>query len=217
MLILLATLSVLLASWLHSNATQPGSQEELDVVRGYAPNQWPFFEIQEKNDAYYAAATGISYARDDCGKSVTDAISIRWSHTFSNDVIMFLSQDRLRRVEHQHDFPLAYLPERYGPIRNGDPLVFNPKVRQVSIRKSESRLSTWSVRGVWAWIDYSGVLKLPMSDFYEPIVTDGSGVTIMICRNGLHYDFRRSLSGALPEPQLAALIHMLQKHSATEI
>lgn len=215
-LVLLAIAAGILISWLRANAAQPRSQTELDAARGYAPPpEWPFLEIQEKNDAYYAKAIGISYAKEDCGKSVTNTVIVTTSHTFSNDVILLLTQDnRLRRVEHPHDLPPAYLPEKRGPIRNGDPLVFNPKVKQVVVSKSESRMPAWYARWTWAWIDYSGVLKLPMSDPNARMVTDGSWMRVTICRNGLHYDFHRSLNGSSPEPQLAGLIRTLQKHSA---
>lgn len=214
-LVLVAIPAGILVSWLRANAAQPRSQTELDATRGYELRaNWPFLEIQEKNDAYWAAAIGIPYANEQCGKSVTNAVVVTASHTFSNDLIILLTQDnRMYRVQHPHDLPPAYFPEKGNLIRDGDPLVFNPKVKQVVIRKSESRMPAWTARWMWAWIDYLGVLKLSMSDPDTRMVLDGSSVRVMICRNGLHYDFRRSLNGTSPEPQLAALIQTLQKHS----
>lgn len=198
---------------LRDNAAQPSSQAELDQVRDDVPEQWPFLEIVARNEAFQAEATGISYSRKNCGTDVDNVIVLQERHTFSDTVlIMLTAEDGLRRAEYPSDFPLAWLPAHSGPLRNGDTLVFNASARDVVIRKRQSHLPQPVARWTWSWIDYSGLLQLPVSGGPHGTV-DGSNLHVMICRDGLHYDFHRNLNGRTPEPQLQLLAAVLGEHA----
>lgn len=205
---------VFAAHHLRSNAAQPETQIELDALRGEQPTpEWPPLEIEKKNDAYYARATGISYRKEYCGRQVEDVVLLAMNHTFADNVIILLTQDgQLHRVEHAPQLPPAYLPANGSFIRDGDPVVLNPSVDAVVMRKRSSHLPQPVARWIWSGIDYSGLLQLPASGGPEGAI-DGSSLRIMVCRNGLHYQFNRNLNGFTPEPPLQALMATLERYA----
>ncbi len=199
---------------LRINADQPETQSELDALRGEQPSpDWPPLEIEKKNDAHYARATGISYRKEHCGTQVENVVLLSMNHAFADSVIIQLAHDgQLRRVEHAPQLPPAYLPADGGFIRDGDPVVLNPAVSKVVMRKRSSDLPRLVGRWIWSWIDYSGLLQLPASGGPEGTI-DGSNLRVMVCRNGLHYQFNRSLNGFIPEPPLQALMATLERYA----
>lgn len=199
---------------LRINAAQPETQSELDASRGEQPSpEWPLLEIEKKNDAYYAQATGISYRKEHCGTQVEDAVLLAMSRTFADSVMVMLAHDgQLRRVAHAPQLPPAYLPADGGSIRDGDPVVLNPAMAGIVMRKRSSRLPQPTRRWIWSWIDYSGLLQLPASGGPDGTI-DGSSLRVMVCRNGLHYQFNRSLNGSTPELPLQALMATLERHA----
>lgn len=79
---------------LRINAAQPETQSELDASRGEQPSpEWPLLEIEKKNDAYYAQATGISYRKEHCGTQVEDAVLLAMSRTFADSVMVMLAHE----------------------------------------------------------------------------------------------------------------------------
>ena len=207
--LLLAAVFVLSVWHLRSNVSQPGSQAELDALRKPHEIAWPPLEIEKQNDAYYARGTGIDDRKEHCGKEVTNLVVVHMNHSFAQDVLIQLADDgRLRRVEHAP----AFVPANGGAFRDGDALVLNPAMAAIVMRSRNSQLPWAARRWIWRSIDLSGLLQLPPSGGPGGAV-DGSSLSVMVCRNGLHYRFHRSLNGFIPEPPLQALVATLEHYA----